>query len=80
MNQMDSTPRNRLHMQITVEVRRHNGNNPYGGWLRQGEYDETHGEIPDQAYDEASDEALEHGGDRGHIIASNGQHYDWRLA
>lgn len=69
---------NKLRSGLNVELRRHNGQNPYGAWLLEGEEDETHGDIPETIYGEAINEALETGAEKGHITGSNGQHYDWR--
>lgn len=66
-------------MKLNIALQRHNGQNPYGDWLRQGEEDDLHGDIPAHAYEDAIDEALETGAEEGHIV-SGGQHYDWREA
>ena len=62
-----------------MEIRRTNGQCPYGSWLAEGEEDNIHGEIPTHVYAAAEDDAVETGHDEGTIEIS-GQTWEWRSA
>lgn len=61
----------------SIQIRRHNGQCPYGAWLAEGEEGNLYGAIPAYVYEDAIAEAAELGADGGQII-SGGRMYEWR--